>query len=68
MVTANAADAALHANEDSGAVKFELVGLSTDTKPTVFSGSPIKNGSTFYEMNTGDIFMFDEENQSWAKQ
>ena len=42
----------------------EFKGLSTDTKPN----SDIPNGSTFYEMNTGKIFMFDEENKLWIEQ
>lgn len=42
----------------------ELKGLSTDTKPT----DGIPNGSTFYEINTQDVYMFDEENQTWIKQ
>ena len=50
-----------------------LFGLSTDTKP---SGSleygaavvPIKNASLFYEIDSGDLFIFDEENEEWVKQ
>lgn len=42
----------------------EFKGLSTDTKPT----DNVPNGSTFYEMNTGKIFMFDEENETWIEQ
>ena len=43
----------------------EYYGLSTDTKPTF---EKIPNGSTFYEMDTGDIYMWDSENQTWRKQ
>lgn len=35
--------------------------LSTDTKPTV----GITNGSTLLEIDTGDIYIFDGESQSW---
>ena len=42
-------------------VKFR--GLSTDTKPM-----DVLNGSCFYEMDTGDYYMFDEENTQWRKQ
>lgn len=37
----------------------EYVGLSTDTKPT---GN--LNGSSFYEMDTGTTYYFDEDNAS----
>lgn len=42
----------------------ELKGLSTDTKPT----TDINNGSTFYEMDTKKVFMYDEENLRWLEQ
>ena len=38
----------------------EMYGLSTDTKPT-----DVCNSSTFMEMDTGLVFIFDEENQTW---
>lgn len=38
------------------AVKVELSGLSTDTKPTgTFAGKPIANGSSFFEMDTQNV-------------
>lgn len=43
----------------------DLVGLSTDTKPIK---SSIENGSTFYEMDTKKVYMFDKENQIWLEQ
>ena len=43
----------------------DLVGLSTDTKPIKAS---IENGSTFYEMDTKKVYMFDKENQIWLEQ
>lgn len=50
-----------------------LFGLSTDTKPdeAYEYGSavvPIKNGSLFYEIDSGDLFVFDEDNVDWIKQ
>lgn len=36
---------------------LKLVGLSTDTKPT---GEAIGNGSVFYEMDTGKVFIMQE--------
>lgn len=43
----------------------ELRGLSTDTKPIEFNGKKIDNGSTFIEIDTGNIFVFDLENEEW---
>lgn len=48
---------------------FEIYGLSTDDKPTqTLDGYPISNQSTFYEMDTKKVFMFDEENARWLEQ
>lgn len=43
----------------------ELRGLSTDEKPTEINGKTIDNGSTFIEINTGKIFLYDLENEQW---
>ena len=44
-------------------------GLSTDTKPLVtVDNAPIKNGSVFYEMDTQNVFKYDEENRQWLPQ
>ena len=41
---------------------YEYIGLSTDTKPT----TDIPNGSSFFEMDTGDTYYFDAETaQDW---
>lgn len=37
---------------------YEFRGLSTDTKPIERVG----NGSIFIEMDTGKVYMFDEQN------
>lgn len=42
---------------------YDLYGLSTDTKPT-----DVTNASTFYEMDTQKLFMFDEQNHKWLEQ
>lgn len=47
---------------DTGVSDF--FGLSTDTKPT----EGIHNTSTFYEMDTKKLFMFDEEHGVWLEQ
>lgn len=41
---------------------YDLVGLSTDEKPT---DEKIVNGSTFYEMDTKSAFIYDEQNHIW---
>ncbi len=41
----------------------DIRGLSTDTKPTKADGVP--HGSTFIEMDTGDCFMFNANNDTW---
>lgn len=41
----------------------EYYGLSTDTKPT-----DAPNASMFYEMDTGKLYLFDKDNQTWREQ
>lgn len=38
-------------------------GLSTDTKPV-----DAPNASSFYEMDTGVLYLFDKDNQVWLEQ
>lgn len=45
---------------------MSLVGLSSDTKPTVtYKGTAITNGSTFFEMDTSTAYMYDEDGETW---
>lgn len=47
---------------------LDIVGLSTDVKPLgKFENTPIINGSAFLEMDTGEIYLYDEENSKWYK-
>jgi hypothetical protein len=39
------------------------MGLSTDTKPVV----NVPNASTFYEMDTADLYFYDAEHSVWLK-
>ena len=43
--------------------------LSTDTKPLNvtggLSGDSLENGATIFEMDTGNVYMFDSENDRW---
>lgn len=41
----------------------DFIGLSTDTKPT-----NVPNTSSFYEMDTKKMFLFDEQNGVWHEQ
>ena len=41
----------------------EMFGLSTDTKPT----DGLITGSKFTEVDTGDVYLFDEESDTWTK-
>lgn len=43
---------------------YEFAGLSTDEKPT--EGQI--NASTFYEIDTGDVYAFDEDSKAWFLQ
>ena len=42
---------------------YEYRGLSTDAKPVEKAG----NGSVFIEMDTGKVYIFDEENLIWIE-
>jgi len=42
---------------------YDLRGLSTDEKPT----EKIGNGSTFLEMDTSEVYVFDKDNLTWRK-
>lgn len=47
--------------------KFELSGLSTDTKPTLtFNEKKIANGSTFFEIDTKDVKFYDADSDTWV--
>ena len=43
----------------------EFAGLSTDEKPV---NGRLSTGSTFTEVDTGDVYMYDAEDASWTKQ
>ena len=42
---------------------YEFRGLSTDEKPIERVG----NGSIFIEIDTGKVFIFDEQNKTWRE-
>lgn len=43
---------------------FEFRGLSTDNKPT---DPKVGNGSVFLEIDTGKVFIFNEEAAAWVE-
>ena len=47
----------------AGKKYIEYSGLSTDTKPT----SGCVTGSLFHEVDTGDVYAFDETTKTWYK-
>jgi hypothetical protein len=48
-------------------MEVELRGLSTDEKPTTIKGAVVDNGSTFIEIDTGKLYMYDLEHQTWEE-
>lgn len=45
----------------------EIRGLSTDTKPIEVVDGIIPNGTVFFEMDTGKVFLFDFDNKKWLE-
>lgn len=45
-----------------GAAYVELAGLSTDDKPISYFAT----GSLFLEVNTGDVYAYDEASSEWS--
>ena len=58
MITLKAKDLDYSGTKD----RVEGECLSTDTKPTTYA-----NGSVLIEMDTGDIYMFNETAGAWVK-
>lgn len=52
--------------KDEGKFLVDLMGLSGDEKPSTINGGEIINGSSFIEMDTQEIYFYDEENSSWV--
>lgn len=46
--------------------EMSFTGLSTDTKPIEkWHSTEIENSATFFEMDTGKVFMYDLANKKW---
>lgn len=56
-------------NKETVGKELSFKGLSTDTKPTVtFEGLEITNGSSFFEMDTQQVFFYDGDSEDWLDQ
>lgn len=51
--------------ENKSYILVDLRGLSTDDKPTKIDTDLIENGSTFIEIDTGNLFLYDLDNEEW---
>lgn len=55
--------------KDDTTNELSFKGLSTDTKPTVkYDDLKIINGSTFFEMDTQQVFFYDGATDDWLEQ
>ena len=55
--------------KDDTKKELDFRGLSADTKPTVsYQGLKVTNSSTFFEMDTQNVYFYDEENENWLAQ
>lgn len=52
---------------ENEAINVELRGLSTDEKPTEIDGKIVDNGSVYIEVDTGNVFFYDLENERWGE-
>lgn len=52
---------------DGDYISVEFRGLAGDTKPVEYNGKKIANGSTFIEIDTGKVFLYDIESEEWKE-
>lgn len=52
--------------KNGGKFLVELRGLSDDEKPSTINGGAIINGSEFLEIDTGDLYYFNEDDTEWV--
>ena len=58
MVTKNIYEKVLTDNATKNVIEY--YGLSTDEKPT-----DAENGSAFLEMDTGTVYLYDKDGETW---
>lgn len=56
-----------HIKPDADYISVELRGLASDEKPTEMNGKKIDNGSTYLEIDTGNLYLYDLENEEWKE-
>ncbi len=55
--------------KDDTSYELSFKGLSTDTKPTgSYDDIEITNGSSFFEMDTQEVYFYDYATQAWLDQ
>jgi hypothetical protein len=54
-------------NQGVDSKEIEFRGLSTDEKPTSLGDNPINNGTTYLEIDTGNLYLYDLENEEWKE-
>ena len=56
-------------SKDDTKDELSFKGKSTDSKPThTFEGIKITNGSSFFEMDTQNVYFYDGSTDSWLAQ
>lgn len=55
----------IKSTDEGQTIYGELRGLSTDTKPTEIGNKTIGNGTTFIEIDTQNVFIYNEDTQQW---
>lgn len=56
-------------SKDDTTNELSFKGLSTDTKPIgEYDSLKITNGSTFFEMDTQEVFFYDGDTDTWLDQ
>lgn len=55
--------------KQNGSIKFlvELRGLADDPKPTTIENGIVENGSTFIEIDTGKLYLYDLDSEEWKE-
>ena len=54
-------------NKEGRFVVADIRCLSTDTKPTEIEGKNVANGSQLVEIDTGKVFLYDLDSETWKE-
>lgn len=47
---------------DKYSIRYDFIGLSSDTKPTPSTSSKVVDGSTFFEADTSKLYFWTKDN------